>query len=129
MRQRTWLAARRVPVYFVLLIALVATGSCASPAVVPPPSATGDDEAVVGPGLLWVFRGSDLTVLSRSTRQAVASTCPRVLLSVDLPRSSSRPSCRSETLPTEHVAGSVRPNRSPRSSVRGHENVPTGGQI
>jgi hypothetical protein len=41
---------------------------------VPPPSATGDDGLVVGTGLLWVFRGSDLTVLGRSAGQAASSS-------------------------------------------------------
>jgi len=50
------------------------TGRAIKTFTVPPPSATGDDQAVVGIGLLWVFRGSDLTVLSRSSGQAVGSS-------------------------------------------------------
>jgi hypothetical protein len=50
------------------------TGKAIKTFAVPPPSATADDEAVAGIALLWVFRGSDLTVLSRSTGQAVGSS-------------------------------------------------------
>lgn len=50
------------------------TGKAIKTFAVPPPSATGDDEAVVGTSLVWVFRGSDLTVLSRSSGQAAGSS-------------------------------------------------------
>jgi hypothetical protein len=50
------------------------TGKAIKTYAVPPPSATGDDGAVVGNGLLWVFRGSDLTVLGLSTGQSVGSS-------------------------------------------------------
>jgi hypothetical protein len=50
------------------------TGKAVKTFAVPRPSATGDDGAVAGTGLLWVFRGSDLTVLARPTGQPAGSS-------------------------------------------------------
>jgi Domain of unknown function (DUF4232) len=50
------------------------TGQAVKTFAVPPPSATGDDGTVVGTGLLWVFRGSDLTVLGQPAGQPAGSS-------------------------------------------------------
>jgi hypothetical protein len=50
------------------------TGQAIKTFAVRPPSATGDDRVVVGAGLLWVFRGSHLTVLGRPTGQSAGSS-------------------------------------------------------
>jgi len=49
------------------------TGRVIRAFAVPPPSATGDDDVLAGPALLWVFRGSHLSVFSRSPWRLAAS--------------------------------------------------------
>lgn len=48
------------------------TGKATRTMAVPPPSATGDDYVVAGPGLLWVFRGSRLSQLNPATGAIIA---------------------------------------------------------
>jgi streptogramin lyase len=70
-RQRRWVAAGRVPVWFVVSIAMVATGSCAAPAArqgaSTPPAANAGlgeigialggevDDLAAGGGYVWAF--------------------------------------------------------------------------
>jgi len=49
------------------------TGKVIKTFAVPQPGATGDDNVVVSTGLLWAFRGSDLTLISRASGRHVAS--------------------------------------------------------
>ena len=49
------------------------TGRAIRTLTAPPPSATGDDYVVAGPGLLWVFRGSRLFQLDPATGRIITS--------------------------------------------------------